>query len=106
MVSCELPDELRKAEDAARNQAVLDKEVLIEMQSARGGILQTDVRRAYLRDFFSKVQVADLGRGFSLDFYPAENADPFWRDVMVRILRATRDSASGISIKRIERASQ
>ena len=101
MVSCELPSELRKAEDTARNQASLDREVLIETQLSRGGELQTDVRHARLREFFQKVQVTDLDRGFTLDFYPAENADPFWRDVMVRILRAIRESSDRISVKRM-----
>jgi hypothetical protein len=103
MVSSELPNELRKAEDAARSQAALDREVPIETQLVRGGTLRTDIRRALVGEFFSDVQVRDFERGFSLDFYPAQNADPYWRDVMVRILSAIRDSASGISIKRIER---
>jgi hypothetical protein len=103
MVSSELPNELRKAEDAARSQSALDREVPIETQFVRGGTLLTDIRHAQVGDFFSEVKVKDLGRGFSLDFYPTKNADPYWRDVMVRILTAIRESANGISIKRIER---
>jgi hypothetical protein len=103
MVSSELPNELRKAEDAARSQSALDRELSIETQFVRGGVLRTDIRLTQIGDFFSEVKVQDLERGFSLDFYPARNADPYWRDVMVRILIAIRESANGISIKRIER---
>jgi hypothetical protein len=106
MVSSELPNELRKAEETARSQAALDREVLIEMQFVRGGMLKNDVRRAQVSEFFSSVQVTDLAGGFTLDFYPAQNAEPYWRDIMVRMLRAIRESATGISIERIEHASR
>jgi hypothetical protein len=109
LVSCELPNELRKAEETARAESSLDKEIVTHWQSVRGGSLKTETHSAHVRDYFSSVEVLTellpTQHTFSLEFHPVPDADSFWRTAMVRILTAIRDSAKGVKIKRIEHAS-
>jgi hypothetical protein len=109
LVTCDLPGELRKAEDAARHEASLDRIIEVKSQSAPGGVLRTTLHyRGRLGDLFTSVRVLAEPTGgrnaFGLDFYPADDANRFWKDIMVRILRAVQQSASGVSINRIEDA--
>jgi hypothetical protein len=105
LITSELPEELRKAKDTARREADLNRVVVVESQSFPGGVLRTTLHyQGRLGDLFDSVNVSTDEKGFSVEFCPANDANRFWKDIMVRMLRAIRHSGRDISIKPIEHA--
>jgi hypothetical protein len=105
LVRSNLPEDLRKAEDTARNESSLDREVVVEAYSAPGGTLKRRmVSSRLLRDYFSSVRLfsACPENAFTVVFYPASNADRYWKAEMARILRTIRRSAAGITIEPLQ----
>ena len=94
VVSSESSEKLRHARQLAAGKASLDS-LCTEVATAKDRIITSDHR---IGDYFSAVQVADNGpSSFRLVFVPIPNADRYWKDLVVTILKSIREI--GVSIK-------
>jgi hypothetical protein len=104
LVKCDAPEELHKAEETARHEASLNRTVVSNVTGRSGGAETNYTISHVLSDYFSDMKVEhasmlDDSNAFRIFFYPAMNADRFWKDLMIGILQSIEKSASGVSIR-------
>lgn len=98
-VTADSPEALRAAEQVAVAKSAQDHQLsdtLIRYVAGK----ETHTQRFYrVGDYFSAVEVRPKPRSLSVTFHVAPNADRYWRDLMVQVVAAIRDSAAGVSVQ-------
>lgn len=101
-VSSSSPDELRAAEELAKSKIDLNSVVIDVARHRRGGAERIVERTFRLGDCFSEIEIistpakADSAESFKIVFHVRDDADHYWKDIIVRILRSIRESGASV----------
>lgn len=94
VVSSESSEKLRNARQLAVGSASPER-LFTDIATAKD---KTILYHHRLGDYFSEVNITDSGpTSFQLDFVPCQNADRYWKDLVVKILKSIKDS--GVSVR-------
>ena len=99
-VRCSSPDEAAKVEDMVRR---LGRRDAIHTDAVTGGGMTSEVSHR-IGDFFEDIRVlprvGEDGRALRVVFHRRPDAGRFWKDLMVRIVRAVeqRDPAPSVTL--------
>jgi hypothetical protein len=105
VINCDSPETLRTAEQLARAETSPRKVFVEVAKTLPGGVESRTIRYHTLRDYFDTVQVlTDGSTSLRLVFHIKDDADSYWKDLMVRVLHFVRGSVPGIEVASITRS--
>ena len=99
VVDCRSQERRQQAEQLAREGIDLGKDYTRTTRAFPNGVEKRTTTHHRLRDYFAEIRIEKQAddTAFRLIFAPREDADRYWKDLMVQILASIR--ADGISVK-------
>jgi hypothetical protein len=103
-ILCDSPGDLRAVEALATRKVMLDSAIDEKTVSYSGGVETLAVRRHVLRDLFDAVELQSDRTGdtgsVGIVFHTRPGADPYWGDVVARVLRGiVREASTPVRIE-------
>jgi len=105
LINCRSLNEKERAEQLARADADLSRDLVNTTRAFPGGIEKRQAHHHRLRDYFDSIEIESKPNepaSFKMIFAPRKGANRYWRDLMVQILKSI-GSVGGVSVSAIKR---
>lgn len=100
-IEFQTPEKRKNAEQEAEINTDLKQIIKTTFRSLPGGEERIRTEYHLLSDYFDGIEVMPDDTKLKINFFPKENANHFWKDLMVRVLRSVARDGTIKPIKNI-----